>query len=70
MNAETWVGREIGGIRILDEFSAPNRYRMCKCQCRCGKEFTVKKCKIGEVRSCGCLRKNSKIKVYSYRKDV
>lgn len=53
------TGERFGRITVIESVGNIGRYPAWKCRCECGAEFisTTQKLRSGNVRSCGCLKK-------------
>lgn len=67
-------GDKYGKLTVLKEdipyFTSKKFFRKMLCKCECGKEISVvlSKLKNNHTKSCGCLRKENKGRVFTHRK--
>ena len=61
MKLENLTGKRFGRLTVLERAPSVNKRTMWLCQCDCGNKKVVEAytLKIGESKSCGCLRKEA-----------
>lgn len=56
------IGKQYGGLTLLERFSDVNGKTMCKCKCFCGNEVIIPIKKIHyKLKSCGCIENNKNV---------